>query len=249
MTTTDSVVLFLLIAFYFSGWKNGLLRSLIGPFSFGVCAIVGLIHYDLSHNIAKSLVITFLGTAILSIAANIIFLIIRSSVDKKYRDSAFVGSRLSGGLLSLLWKGALLAILILLSTFVPPFLPQIDKAQKDIKKSASFILLTQHVIGRVPLANNILETLAVFRDPQRIKRLSSSPEYLEFFNDQKIQDLTSDPAILDQINQKDFADLLSNPKVVNLLRDDELMAKLSRLSKKIYQERLKEEAAEVKPSP
>jgi uncharacterized membrane protein required for colicin V production len=232
-TTTDYVVGVLLLVFFLTGWRKGFLRALIGPISFTVCCVVATIHFDLTGNIFTSFLIAITGTFFLSIILRFVLFLVRRSVDKDYRDYVFIGSRFLGGIFSLIWKGTITVMIVLVISLLPGKIRGVDKIHESIIHSMTYSLVNQYVIRRIPVARDTFYMLSLFKDPELADKLSSTREYKEFFSDERIQELLSDDDIQRHMEEGDITKLISNPKIISVVQDDKLMKKLTVLNGKI----------------
>jgi len=242
-TTTDLVVLLLLIFFTYRGWRKGLLRSLIGPVSLVICGMIAMIHYDLNKNLVTSLTIAIIGSVVLSIVAMIVLSLMRLTVDKEYRDYIFWGSRLLGSIFNLIWKGAIISSILLSLAMLPTHIFGLHKLHTDVVESVSYSV-AHRLISKIKPAKEAAETLDLLNDSHYLDKLSSTDEYEKLMKDEKIQELRNDPEVAEMMDNKDIAGLMSNPKIIELLQDDEFMLKINELSRKAYQQKQEEEAAE-----
>ncbi len=242
-TTTDLIVLLLLIFFVYRGWRRGLLRSLIGPAALVICWVIAMIHYDLNKNIFTALSIAIGGTFILTIAAHIVLSLMRLTVDKEYRDYVFWRSRLLGGLLNLVWKGAMIGLILLALALVPPGPFGLQKMHNDITGSF-FYAQAQRIVSAIKPAKDTVDTLEMINDSHYLDKLSETKEYEALMNDKQIRDLRQDPEIAEMMDKKDIAGLMSNPKIIKLMQDEEFVKKLNELSRKAYEQKQRDDAAE-----
>jgi hypothetical protein len=249
MAKTDIVMLCFLTFSFLTGWHNGLFRTILGPLSILLCAIAAIIYYDVSHNLIMSLLIASVGSIALALIFKIFFMFARSTVDKNYRNTTFIGSRLLGGLLNMSWKAALLSVVLILTTLLPGQLFQLRRIQDDVKQSVSYQLIQKYAFRKAPQSQNIIETLKVLQDPERLRRMSDTPEYQEFYSDEQLQSLITDEQIAEQIRNKDISGLMSNPKILDLMQNEELLEKFGRLSKKIYDTEAENEATNPAVTP
>ena len=233
-TTTDLIVAILFAIYAFDGLRKGLFRSLISPLAFGICLIVGVLNFDLEQNFGKALLITTAGTLILSTSVKVMLFFSRRTVDKKYRNYVFWGSRFAGAVMSVFWKGGMTALGLLILANLPATTPGMRELQNNIHSSQSYGFISQQVVTPESRIHKIIATMEVLKDPSRYEELGQTPEMQEFFRSPKVTSMVNDPSVTVAIENKDYLQLLSNSNVMAVLSDDHLMGQLSRLSKKLY---------------
>ena len=234
LTNVDYAVVVLLTIFFLGGWLKGFVRSMIGPFSFFLCFIGGIIYYDLTNNIFKSLFFVTLSTIVLSLLINLFFIFGRANIDPNLRNYVFWGSRVFGSVISVAWKGLITNIILLLIVLLPGSNPQLELLQKNIKESYSYAMFNHYVISQTPVAKNTLAVLIAFKDPAQRSQMSSLREYRLFFGDPRVKTIFNDPEIQEQLQSDDLTALIANPKILAIVRDDRLVDSLTRLARKIY---------------
>ena len=166
LNTTDVCMLVVIIISFSLGWKNGLLRSLIGPISFVIFSIIGIIYFDLTQNLPMALIITSAGSIGLSFIVTIALIFGRSTVKKNLRKYVFIGSRILGSIASVLWKGILALIIFFVIALLPSNDSKLSEIQADISQSETFRLANQYIISQAPPVRNIFLVLAVFQHPE-----------------------------------------------------------------------------------
>jgi hypothetical protein len=231
---TDIVVLVLMAFFFWRGWHSGLLRAFLGPICFGICLIIGVIHFDLTNNIMTALMIVGLGTWGLSTLLRLSLFIARRGIPKDHKNYVFGGSRLLGGIVSVFWAGSITLIILFVLAILPIPIAKFAEIQKDIHSSYTYGLLNNYVLYKNPATQKTVMALYILQDPVQMQKLSTLPEFQSFFSDPKIQDLLLDTEIVKLIEKKDAAHLIAHPKVKAIITDDGLMGKLFRLSKTLY---------------
>lgn len=234
LTPIDYAVIGLLTISFLGGWMKGFVRSMLGPVSFAVCMVGGIIYYDISYNIFKSLFFVTLGTIGLTMILNLLFMFGRANIDPNLKNYVFWGSRVLGSITSVVWKGLIMGIILLLIVLFPAGTSGLELAQKKIKESYSYALFNHYVVSQTPMAQNILAVLYAFRDPAQRSKMSSLREYYLFFEDPRVKAVFNDPEVQAQLQSDDLTTLITNPKVLAILRDDRLMDSLARLAKKLY---------------
>jgi len=245
--TTDIVIGFFLILFIWEGWSNGLLRTLIGPVCVILCCLFASLYFDVTDNIVIAFFIAVAGSVILGIIVSVLFMWWRKSVDKKYRNAVFPGSRTAGAAISLTWLGGLTIAAFLLFAFLPTSLNAMQKIQQDIDQSRICQWSSDNIFTRMPLSRRIFSVLSIFKDKERLTELTNSIEFKTFLADPKVEAIAQDPRIVQLCENKRIVTLLFHPKITGLLRDSRVMQKLTRVIKMVYAEeptKTKEEPSE-----
>ena len=243
MTYTDYGVAITGIIFFLIGFRKGLFRTLIGPLSLILCSVAAIIYYDITGNILNALMISFVGTLVLSLAFRLVLMIGKSTFGKTGEDTTLLLSRVLGGLLNLVWKWGILFGILFLLTAIPFNGLNLGTMKEDINGSVSFRLLNQIVLSRIPQTQRIKQAFRVIENPKKLQTLSTRPEYKDLMADPKVKALTEDKEIQTLMDNKDYVKLLSHPKIKALLKDNELMSKLTHLSETIYRETAAEKTA------
>ncbi len=226
MTITDVIFAFSCLIFLCTGWQKGFLRTILGPVSLILGAIISYIYYLYTKNLIVSLVIGILGPFFLKMALSLGLNVWNKTVSN--RMPAPLLSRLSGSLFNLLWSGGLLLLCLLLVVMIPAnlFNFNIEKIQSDIRKSLSFSFIGKGVLNKVLGIEDVHETLTIFNNEGQMEKLKNSKEFHALAEDQRVQDVLHDETTLKQIQDKDFVHLVTNPKMLSLLNDPSLMKKL-----------------------
>ena len=232
--TVDIILILLGLIYVVLGYNSGMLRALLEPIAFGISLFSGMMYFDLTKNIVMGLLITIIGTLILTVLLKTALSLSRVTVDKQYRDYIFWGSRVAGGLLSLLWKGAITLSILFLIMFLPDTISGIDNIKANIRKSVAFHLMNRHASRNQPTPEAILDSLTVFKNDEKLQELSETPEFKQLYNSEKMQDLLSDESVLEMLRERNYGKLMTHPKIIALIKDDTAMKRLTDLSKKIY---------------
>jgi len=235
LTITDLVVLALFLIYFLLGWRKGIVRVLIGPASFAVCFVIAILNLDFNYNIVKSALILTLGTLVLSIIINLFFYIGKFSMEKEQREYVFIGSRILGSLLNLAWKGGVTLFLLLVLTFVPLNAFGLDKARGNMKNSVSYKFTQHFAYNNIKPVREITATLAILKDPTFMAELSKTHEYEAFFRSEKIQNFVNDKQIIKHIQDNNIFGLVTNPKLLDIINDDKLMKRFTKLTKRAYE--------------
>jgi hypothetical protein len=238
LTVTDLVFIGILIFSIWDGWRAGFIRCLLNPIFLFFFIPIGLINFDLNRNIAVSLLITLAGGFGLATLCRLVIFFFRRNIQRDFKNYVFLGSRILGGITSSIWKTCLFMAAVLLLSLLPAnLMPGIIDLQKDLMSSRSYSYIQQNVLTRFPRVHNIYLTLSVFKDPTQNEELSQMPEFEAFYKNPKVQELIEDDGIKAFLAGRHFLPLLTHPKLIAVMTDDALMARLSLLSRRIYEEK------------
>lgn len=238
VSIADIILACLLLFYFITGFRSGLFRTLIGPLAFVVCTVAAVIHFDLNRNPAKSLGIITLGTFGIWLAVNLIMFLSTRRVDKNFRNTTFLGSRLMGAAVNVAWKGFLTFFALLVITVLPIAPPAIARFQPDIESSVMFNSFLNTFMGRISLLEEGLETLSILQDPMQMSQWQSTPEFVNFFSQPRVVALRTDPEVQGLINNNDYAGLFRNPQVHAVIGDDSLMNTWTKLFLRVHRDRL-----------
>jgi len=243
MQNFDIFFLCLLAFFFWRGWTKGMLRALVSPACLLFWAIIGIINYDLNDNIIQTSLITLTGAFFSVLIIHTIFFIGKFTVKKENRSYVFGPSRVIGAVVNTLWNGSLAGILIILISLLPrPFLG-LAPLQAAIKESVTYNKLCLRLIDPFPVANNIYQTVSVLQNYKSLDAYRQTREYQAVFSHPQIQAITQDASLVKKFQSKDGMSQLSDPRIQNLLKNEDLMKKVSALAKLIYENETKAAAS------
>lgn len=237
LNTTDAIVLVLFLFFFWSGWRKGLLRSILGPLSLLLCSVAGIVYYDVSGNMFKAATIALAGSFILAFVIRILLFMGRATADKQYRDQTFIVSRILGGLLNLAWKGTIVLAVIFFTTLVPLNLPTLKTIKDDINSSKTLAYLNLYALSKTGKVRDAMKVFDVLKDPSKFETVTATKEYRAFATNPKVKEAFSDQDVVKLVEDRNVSQLLTHPKIKDLLRDEEVMKDFSDLVKKIYSTR------------
>ena len=232
---TDYIAAVSLLYFFYSGWRKGFFRTLLGPISLIAGCLMAFIYYQKNHNIVASMGICILGPFIIHFLISIVLKIWHKAVNDD-APLSFI-SRLFGGSFSVLWGGTYLAMMLILIGMVPIHVGWFEKAQKDVLASKSYTFINTLVNEKIPIAiPDIKKIASTFEDPAKLKALENTEELEALRADDRLQDLFSDEETAEQIKNKNYGKLLVNPKMQEVFQNEELLKKIFALNKRIMEE-------------
>ena len=239
MTTfTDVLVLIILGWAFFRGWQKGIITAIIGPIVFVFFSIVAVINYDANYNVVKSILIALIGTILTSTIIRVGLFFAKRSVNKEFRNHVFFTSRVAGSVLNTLWKGCIVATVLMVLTLLPGRMLGIESMQQNILSSQAYGFIMKHIVEKDIKLKSTVSAFSVFRNSHKLSELSYSREYQDITSDPKVKSLLSDQELKKAIKKKDVLKILLSQKVLNTLTDKGVIKKLSNLSKKIYAKRV-----------
>ncbi len=237
LTLTDYITASLLALFFVSGWMRGFVRSVIGPLAFLTSTFASMLYFGIHRDISDSIFFILAGTILLALLGYLLLYSVRQTVSEDDRDYVFWGSRLLGALLTVFWKGSLMAAALVLLTALSPSVFGLKETQEDIRQSLAYHALDAHIISNVQVVRDVREFLSCLEDPQRTEAVQASEEFKILMQDQKMQDLLADPQVVEAINSKDVARLVLNRQVIQLFNDKDFVEKFLAFAKVMYQSR------------
>jgi hypothetical protein len=233
---TDIIVSCLLFIFFYTGWRKGLFRVILGPLSLIIASFFALLEYDLSRDLFKALSIVAIGTIGLSLTGHLFLFVCRRTTDQKFRGQTFILSRLLGGALNVAWKGFILAILFWAIVSFPLNVGIFKTAKEDINRSRTLSIFNTTVLPYIPTMKKFLNTTEILVSPSRLPAITQTREYKEFVGEKDVAAILADEGIKKMVEQKNYIQLMANPKVKNFLQNKESIEKLGRLTRRIYKE-------------
>ena len=233
MTMTDNIIFFAAIILFWRGWTKGILRTIFGPIALVVCSFLSYFYYILTRDLLVAAAIGIAAPIVLNIIFSILLNLLTAGKDKE-RIATF--SRITAGLLNLIWGEFILIVTILTVLMLPFELPSLNKAQKDIEGSSMYgfvkpaldeALKAHHIQAIDPTK------IAALSDPKKLEALEKTAEFQSLMDDDRIKQILNDPVINEQIKNKQIAQLMQNPKIIELTRDPALLKKFLALYSKM----------------
>jgi hypothetical protein len=239
METTNATDLFALAWIFISfiqGFRKGIFRSLVTPLSLGISMIVAVIHLDVTDNIGETVAIVTFGTAFLTILFKLALWIGRRGMDKDFKNYVFFGSRLAGCIINTIWNSLLAFVVMIVIVALPSDIFNIYDLQENIQRSTFYSLSQEKLINPYKRSREVYAALTSTQNAAYMKELSESPQVQAFAQHPKIQALTNDPQINRYIQEKESYRILTNPKFVAVIGDDDLMAVLTKICKRVLKD-------------
>jgi hypothetical protein len=227
---TDYVVLAAVLLFGFLGARKGVLKTILGPISLLITSLFAFIYYKTTDDLTVTLVIAILGPFVLKLLFSLIIAIFNKIANKKEKIS--VPGQLLGALISIIWSVTILVFSIYLATLIPLNNPLINKVQNDIFSSRTYALLNKLTGNKASSSAKKMSRLTdALKDPESLKKLEVSPEYLKLKQNEIFQELLKDEKTVKQLQEKNIAALMQNPKIQELLKNKEFINALFELNK------------------
>ena len=237
----DFIICFLIVFYAYSGWRKGFIKSILGPVSFIICAVIAWMYFKKTHNVLISFSISFLGPFIIN---KFVSWIIDVERDPKEPQS-FVGltNRWLGSAVALVWGMSMVFLIILFLMISPLKVATLQPVRASILNSFFFAVISPRlavffpaIMPVAPTSESIDNTLPAKRDKGQSAAnhsLAQTQEYQNVINDPRVKDLFADPEVAQLIKDKDYFKLLNNPKFAKILEDPQLIAKMLQLQSKI----------------
>ncbi len=221
------VLAFLFIGFFLlSGWHKGLTKTIIGPLSTIICTMATFTYIN-QLGPWKSLALLVFGPLVLSMTVSILLKIWNKLFDNNQSPLWF--SRVLGGVISLLWGGAMVGLALILFGLLPPKIFGQAAWREDIISSYSYRLVYNSVFHRIQLFNSLETLSATYDDFEKSAALQDTKEFAEIYHHPKIQKILADEKTVALIKQRDIVGLLTNQEVMAVWQDKELMEKFFKL--------------------
>ncbi|VAW45296.1 hypothetical protein MNBD_GAMMA03-989 [hydrothermal vent metagenome] len=228
----DITIRILLCYFLYRGARKGFLKTLLDPVSLILAGIIGFFYYIKTQNLIISLLISIFGPFAINIIFSLCLNLWKVTTQNGEPMSGF--SRLSGAILCLFWRGAHLALILILIGSVPNGPKSFLSFQEALKDSHSYSTLNKWTKNFLPNTTESLTNITtLLKNPEKLKKLESTPEFKKLIEDSKIKELMDDQNILKNIQEKNIGKVLAEPKIQAILKDPELLKKFLSLQKEI----------------
>ena len=235
LNVTDYIVIAFLLLFFIIGFKQGLLKTFLGPFSFFIGFIIGFVYYYKTYNFTAAILIIVMSTVLV----NLIFVGILT-LWKKFKgtgkDTKFSFTKLLAGIFNMGWQGLLLSFAILMIAVIPANAWWLEEIQDNILSSKSYALVSKWSDNAFSSQFDAQATLRVLSNPASVERIEKTEEFEEVMQNEKITRLLEDENIKAKIEKHDYWALLNNPKIQNVLNDKDLVKDLLDLNRRIIRE-------------
>lgn len=227
---TDTILLICALYFFFRGWQKGLLRSILGPISLVIGAIASYFYYAKTNNILLALIIGILGPFLLDIGLSLLLRLKRTAEDK--RPPLFSAGRVMGGIFSLLWRGTLVMLTLVLIVLAPIKIAAYQNMQKNITSSWSYQFINQWLDHKLPLEPSSFKKLTtIMEKPESFQELQKSDSFQSLTENPHFIALIKDPSIRQDFEERNIANLLANPHMQELLKDPKILHKIMDINK------------------
>ena len=227
-SAVDLIAVVILLIFTVSGWRKGFFRTVIGPVSLAAGLFLGTLYYQKAQNMIVCFSIFVLGPFAVSIVLSGLLLAWHKIVSKGEVLSS--SSRITGGLLGLLWGLFILIPAVLLLSATP--------LQEKISPSRIYGFTENTVRNYFPSLQDLENMLVSIRDPEKLEELRSNPEFEKIYRDEAIQRIASDREIAEAFKTKNILKILTNSKIHAALRNKELVKKIVDLNTNVFKKNL-----------
>ena len=233
----DYFVLVSFLYFMTRGYKQGFLKTIIGPISLIICGILGYYYYHVREELLRSLFIISFGPFLFAIGIHILLRVWDTvSLDKDEKISAL--SRFLGSCFCLLWRGPLLLITLLLLTLLPSGeFGWLANFQDKIFNSYSYQIMKGITQDQLPTADGITKVLGAMRDPEKVGKMRASQEYQNIMKEPEFAEFIEDEKVKRLIDEKNLTALISHPKMRALLNNKTVMQNVIKINKQLLTEK------------
>jgi hypothetical protein len=241
---TDYIVAGALLYYLYSGWRNGALKTLLGPIAMVMGCLLGFIYYLRTHHFGTSLLICVLSPFALK-WLGALALGLWNKTGNKVIPPSFV-SRLFACALSVLWYGSYVVLILILIGFLPVRLRWFKAVRGDALASKSYRTIQGFLGEKMPAAAGDIEKVAaILKSPEKFRHFQTTQEFKAVAEDGKLGEIFADEEIAALIERHDYIKLMGNPKIQALMQNEELLKKMFALNKKIMEESPEGESTEA----
>ncbi|MCK5215493.1 MAG: CvpA family protein [Candidatus Omnitrophica bacterium] len=233
MRITDIVVLILGLYYLWRGWRKGLFRTILGPFSLLLCVVAAYIYYQQTGNLLTSIAIGMAGPIVVTLIFSIL-LYLWGKVQGKEAKLSLV-SRMVGAGLSFSWAAAMIVLSFVIFSFIPAQYFPATSFRDDINGSMTFAYLSEVMEDRIPSMKQVRLDQPIIQTEASQEMLRSTDEYQFLIEDERIKDLLSDERIVTNIEEKNYMQLLTDPKMQQVYADKELVESFIKLSNRLVE--------------
>lgn len=234
MTLVDSVIIGVLVFYFWRGWSKGFFRSLLGPLTLAMALGYAFFYFQRTQNFLISIGICVLGPLVLSLALQAVYVLFKQAGHEPGRQQASheLQDRMLGGLVNMVWMGCMILLCLAMFVSIPLKMPFLEEARRAVLSSRIFDMVLAH---RLPFLSKDFRPVDLEGDRAYMDTLQKSPEYQQLMNDPKTKTLFSDPQIQEKIENRDVAGLLSDPLVQEVMKDPQLIQKFLAVNQRMIE--------------
>ncbi|MFH0754559.1 MAG: CvpA family protein [Candidatus Omnitrophota bacterium] len=230
---TDVTFLTIIAVLTIIGYFRGLLRTVVGPVSFGAALLVAFFLYQKTHNPIITLSVGLFGPVFLGAVINTI---INHTIMRNKIPEPSTLSRITGAAFNCLW-GSIICLTILAGLIVMPLDAfRLGDINNNARGSITYALLRKPFASKGIIssyeAQACVSGVCTMSEKDQNK-LAADKDVQEIMNDPRVLRLMASPAIQGAIDAQDYTALFSNPIVMELGQDPEFLAKALRVYPKI----------------
>ncbi|MDP8212879.1 MAG: CvpA family protein [Candidatus Zapsychrus exili] len=232
---TDYIVILAGIYLLYRGWKQGFLNSALGPISLIVCSLIGLLYYSICKDMFKAALIPMIGPFIIKISFYLLRKVLNKASGTKEKYSIL--SKALGSLFCLLWKGTILAILIIIISIVPPKHEWLERIQTDISKSKTYKTANKLTGYKIPTSKDIMaKTTALISNKGVVSNIRSSEKFKKLMSHKDFESFVTDEVIKEKLQDGNIVGLMTDPKMQTLFSDQEFLKDLINANKEVLKQ-------------
>lgn len=236
MNTADFVIITFFVFYFWRGWVKGFLRSVFGPVALMVCFFYSYFYFQKTHNFGISALICILGPFILNIILGAVLAIFHKGKDEKEEESAAsVLNRLSGGLLNVLWMGALILVTVCFFLMIPIRISALESLRESLIKSRTVRIVANVSGDSLPFLREDVQPVDIQEARFHFKQIQKTAEFKKLMEDERVKKLFADPQTARKIQSQDILGLLNDPRIQEVLQDPRLIREFLAVNKKMVQ--------------
>lgn len=233
MRVTDIVVLLMGLYYLWRGWRKGLFRTILGPFSLVLCVVAAYIYYEKTGSLLTSMAIGLAGPIVVTLVFSILLFLWGKVQGKEAKLSFF--SRMLGAGLSFSWAAAMIILAFVIYSFIPAQYFPVTSLRDDVNGSMTFAYLSDMMEDRIPSMKQVKLNQPVIQAEASQEMLRSTDEYQSLVEDERVKELLADEKIARNFEDKNYVQLLTDPKVRQVYDDKELVENFIKLSTRLVE--------------
>ena len=231
----DLIVVCLILYYLFRGWSKGFVGSLIGPISLLLGAGISYMYFRQSQQMLTSAIISVFAPILIHITLSVVTNVSTYGMGKK-PDPSLISS-LFGSMISVVWSGGILIMLMLMLMVLPAQLESIGSIQERLTVSKSYQLVNK-LTGNFSIYSSIpVQTfMGVLENPDQMALIAESEEYKAFISDDRIKALVHDEEIQQYVKDRNIAKMLADKRTMDILKDEDLLSKIFAVQRLIIEQ-------------
>lgn len=243
---TDIICGCAFLFFFLRGFTKGFIRALLGPISLFASICIASYYYTETGNHLIAGAALFFGPFIIRFVLSLILRIWNKSFNEDLPLSMF--SRFIGGTISLSVSGTFLCASLILILMIPKGIPKINEIQDAITFSKTYGFIHQFIGDKLdPITEKVADISKALQDPEKLKKIATSPEYENLLKNPTFTKLISDEKNQKDLKDKNISELLKNKQLRELLKDKDAIKNIFALQKQIIDDNMDGELKQTEP--